>query len=273
MTLVSGITSGDGYLQHFAYAELRDFAVENSPAASARRTALFGDQKYSPSAWATLVRAALVLLGRDYQLFLRRGQPAPPGAPLTRPTDITFSPLPTPNSYSAPAAPATSTPTAKPTTPPLPAPATPLLRTSVFKPAPASPLRAALDTFASDGPLAAAVSETAEAGASHINMHVHVPELFRSVLGSPATPAPAANKEKEKAKENASPAVAVGKWGGEVGKYVPHSVGALLGRVGKWWTRERVHRVAEASLPNRHVDALAVEGTSGALGPQSAAKT
>ena len=76
LTLVSGITSTDPYLKHFAYAELRGFATEDSPAASARRTALFGDQKYTPSMWSTLARESLLTLGHDYQLLLRKGQPA-----------------------------------------------------------------------------------------------------------------------------------------------------------------------------------------------------
>ncbi len=82
LTLVSGITSTDAYLKHFAYAELRGFATEDSPAASNRRTALFGDQKYNPSMWSTLARESLLTLGHDYQLFLRRGQPAPSGTHL-----------------------------------------------------------------------------------------------------------------------------------------------------------------------------------------------
>ncbi len=79
LTFVSGITSSDAYLKHFAYAELRDFASDDSPAASTRRTELFGDQKYIPNMWSTLARESLLTLGHDYQLFLRRGQPAPPG--------------------------------------------------------------------------------------------------------------------------------------------------------------------------------------------------
>ena len=139
---------------------------------------------------------------------------------------------------------------------PLPAPATPLLRTPVFKPAQSSPLRAALDTLASDGPLATAVSETAEAGASHI------PELFRSVM--PSTPsASAAVETAKKAEENVAAIVSQtkSKWRAALGAYVPGSVRDVVGHARAWWTRERVHRVAETSLPNRHMDALAAEGT------------
>ncbi|TFK83427.1 hypothetical protein K466DRAFT_665850 [Polyporus arcularius HHB13444] len=233
LTLVSGITSTDAYLKHFAYAELRGFATEDSPAASNRRTALFGDQKYNPSMWSTLARESLLTLGHDYQLFLRRGQPAP----------------------SAPAA--APAPSAK-LPPPVPARATPLIRASVFKPAQTSPLRAALDTFASDGPIAAAVSETAEVGASHI------PELFRSVMHSAPGPSAAVETVK-KAEENVVAIVSQtkSKWregaSKAVSAYVPGSVAETAGQVQSWWTRERVHRLAETSLPNRHMDALAAE--------------
>ncbi|KAI9069396.1 hypothetical protein FKP32DRAFT_1617269 [Trametes sanguinea] len=234
LTLVSGVTSSDPYLKHFAYAELRDFAAEESPAASSRRTALFSDQKYHPSMWSTLSRESLLTLGRDYQLLLRRGQPAPPAS-------------------AASAAPS------KPTVP-LPVPATPLIRTSVYKPPQTSPLRAALDTFSSDGPLAAAVSETAEAGASHI------PELFRSVMPtSPQHKAQEAVETVKKAEENVVQLVkeTKSKWrsglSNALNAYLPRGIVQSASRVSSWWTRERVHRVAETSLPNRYMDALAAE--------------
>lgn len=78
LTLVSGIKSTDGYYKHFAYTELQQFAIDESPAGADRRKALFADQKHNPSMWSTLVRETLLLLGNDYQLFLRRGAPPPP---------------------------------------------------------------------------------------------------------------------------------------------------------------------------------------------------
>jgi hypothetical protein len=78
LTLVSGIKSNDVYFKHFAYAELQQFASDESATGSSKRSALFADQKYNPSLWSTLVREALLALGQDYQLFLRRG--APPAA-------------------------------------------------------------------------------------------------------------------------------------------------------------------------------------------------
>jgi nucleoporin NDC1 len=85
LTLISGITSNDPYYVHFSYIELRGLAEDDSAAASARRTAMFGDQKYSPTLWATLVRTALLTLGKDYQVVLRRGVPPPaPGLTIFR---------------------------------------------------------------------------------------------------------------------------------------------------------------------------------------------
>jgi nucleoporin NDC1 len=64
--------------------ELRTLAESDDAAASARRTTLFGDQKHNPTIWATLVRTSLLLLGKDYQVLLRRGAlPPPPGLPLS----------------------------------------------------------------------------------------------------------------------------------------------------------------------------------------------
>ena len=79
LTLVAGIKSKDAYFKHFAFDELQQFARDESNAAAAKRTALFADQKYNPSLWATLVRETLLTLGNDYQLFLRRGAPPKPG--------------------------------------------------------------------------------------------------------------------------------------------------------------------------------------------------
>lgn len=78
LTSISGITSSDPFYVHFSYIELRGLAEDDSAAASARRTAMFGDQKHSPTLWATLVRTALLTLGKDYQVVLHRGTPPPP---------------------------------------------------------------------------------------------------------------------------------------------------------------------------------------------------
>lgn len=43
-------------------------------------------------------------------------------------------------------------------------------------------------------------------------------------------------------------------------RYIPSFVTKLAARVGKWWHAERIHRVAEASLPNRKMDGLAIDG-------------
>ncbi|TBU21105.1 hypothetical protein BD311DRAFT_679356 [Dichomitus squalens] len=64
------------HLKHLTYIELGDFTAEESPAAVQRRSALFADQTYSPNLWSTC--EALLAPGRNCQLSLRRGRPAPP---------------------------------------------------------------------------------------------------------------------------------------------------------------------------------------------------
>lgn len=78
LTLISGITSDDPYYVHLSYTELCTLTEDDSAPARARRTTMFGDQKHSPTLWATLVRSALLTLGKDYQVVLRRGAPPPP---------------------------------------------------------------------------------------------------------------------------------------------------------------------------------------------------
>jgi nucleoporin NDC1 len=84
LTLISGVTSNDPYYVHSSYVELCSLAEDDSARARARRTTMFGDQKHNPTLWATLVRSALLTLGKDYQVVLRRGAPPPPpGLPLS----------------------------------------------------------------------------------------------------------------------------------------------------------------------------------------------
>ena len=78
LTIVSGLNAAEMHYKHFAFEELRQLATDETPAGTTKRAALFADQKYNPSIWSTLVREALLVLGQDYQLLLRRG--APPAA-------------------------------------------------------------------------------------------------------------------------------------------------------------------------------------------------
>lgn len=178
--------------------------------------------------WNTLSREALVTLGKDYQLLLRRGQPEAPAA----------APVP-------PAKPSALLSSIK---------QTPLLRQSVFKPSSSSPIRSAIDTLASDGTLGAAAGEA-------------VPELFRSVLHAPppAESEVIKRSEEEIAKIVTNVTVETKAWKMKVVEAVernlaPKVVCEVRERVGVWWTRERVNKVVEGSVPNRRLDALVVEG-------------
>lgn len=128
----------------------------------------------------------------------------------------------------------------------------------VLKPARPSPLRSALETFASDGPIATAVSSTAELGVSQL------PELFRSVMSPPRSAATASQVTAPK--QTTSLPASTGDWQTTVCKIVRERTPAwatdACARLNVWWTRERVNKLVEASLPNRKLDALAIDGES-----------
>ncbi|CAL1710388.1 unnamed protein product [Somion occarium] len=240
LTIISGTTSSDLYFKHFAYNELVHFANEDSDAARAQRSALFADQKYNPSMWSTLVRESLITLGKDYQLLLRRGKPEAP-APAAAPTALKAPP------------------------PPPGIPQTPLLRTSVFKPSSQQVIRQARDALAGrslarDFPFIMATGE-------------NVPELFRSVLHAPpsqvVSESSALKKSEEEMKKMAK-TLDPKRWKTmllkaletQVEKVVPKRVVEGKQRLGRWWTRERVNKVVECAVPNRKLDALAIQALS-----------
>ncbi|KAA1477952.1 hypothetical protein DENSPDRAFT_867789 [Dentipellis sp. KUC8613] len=235
-SLVAGATSLDPYFRYLAYWELDDLAKDDAP----RRAALFADQKHAPALWPTLVREALLVLGRDYQRLLRRGAPAPAPAPALTP---------------------------KPHTPAVPT--TPLLRTPIFKTgAPhASPVAQVLDALAADG----AVPQALE--------RVRVPEIFRAAEGVVADAVANANGQassnanaggngKQNGNGNAGAEGKVDEGKGKEGNgngrglLARLAVCAGVGVVSDWWCRERLSKRAEVALPHRDTDALIVEALS-----------
>lgn len=220
---------------HFAYAELRDVALDGHASSASRRTALFSDQKFSPSLWSTLARESLLRLGHDYQAFLRRGAPAP--APAPGPTVVPKASQP---------------------------PATPLLRKAIYKAQQQSPISKMLDTFASDSDL----TKAADAVATEVGMRVMdapIPELFRSTSAPPTATAPASattptaavpqpdvfsaylSRAKAQSQEWAI-------------KHAPLWCREAVGEWNAWWHRDHTNKVAEQCLPNRDLDALIVQG-------------
>ncbi|KAI0037120.1 nucleoporin protein Ndc1-Nup, partial [Vararia minispora EC-137] len=224
-TLVSGATSASIYYKFFAYRELRDFASDGAERSSTARTALFGDQKHSPTLWATLVLDSLLLLGNDYQLLLRRGKPPPP-----------------PFLAAAPAS-----PPEKRKVPELPS--TPLERKKIFKTSAPSPVNAALEALAADGAISQAVETSAERlpsvfQAAHVPLpHIPLPTLPAASAIVPVRP----------------PSSGIGT---VVGRWTPGAVRDVGMRLGEWWASERLSKVAESSLPNRDLDALVIESLS-----------
>lgn len=144
-------------------------------------------------------------------------------------------------------------------------PKTPFIHASVLKPGHSSPLYSAFDTIASDGSITAAVTSTAEAGASQI------PELFRSVMPSQTaavkeTAEAAVETVKRGEQEIMNLASLPSKWRSTVREGVvtksPKTVLNMAGRFDRWWQRERIYKVVEASLPHRKMDGLAADGQS-----------
>lgn len=234
MTLVSGITSTNPLYLHFAYAELRDVALDSRPAGASRRTALFSDQKFSPSLWGTLARESLFRLGNDYQTFLRRGAPAPANVP----------------------APIVPTKTVQP-------PSTPLLRQAICKAPQQSPISKVLDTFASDSDL----SKAADAVASEVGTRVAeapIPELFRSASSRPAAvppqPTTAASAAPQPELIGAYVSRAKIQFQSLAITYSPTWCREVVMEWDAWWSRDRINKVTEKCLPNRDLDALIVGG-------------
>lgn len=226
-TLISGITSSDTCFKYFAYSELKQLTIDQSPGATARRTALFGDLKYN--LWSRLVREGLLLLGQDYQTFLRRGQEA---TPSTGPA--------APDTASAP----------PPTTP------TPLIKGPIFKTLPQSPIRTVANSLAADGSFSQVVEATAGAA--------QIPDLFRP-MQSIVPPSIAALVKDVELKKGLGVMSHARSYGRETLKsmfdgYVPLWARSVAGEWGDWWGRERLSKVMEVSLPRREIDVLVVEG-------------
>jgi nucleoporin NDC1 len=204
--------------------------MDSSTSAQTRRTSLFGDQKSALNLWGFLSRESLLLLGHDYQTLLRRGKPVPtPAVPEPPKPKVEFNP--------------------KHVTP------TPLLRQRVFKTTPESPGLAALDALASDGPIAKVVDAGADA--------TRVPELFRSVetrvLSLPTG-------EEGKKTTNNTPGLSnrlnaqLTSLSHRLVMNIPVPLKNASGRLGRWWSKERLSKVVDASLPFRELDIVVLDG-------------
>lgn len=176
------------------------------------------------------------MLGKDYQLFLRRGNPEP---------------LPPPPATSAAVPPPTK-----------PAPAdsihansVPLLRRRIFKSSREDALDATLDVLASDGPVSRAVDASVNA--------VELPEIFRSTEVKVASQG---TKEVRKGEESAKGVLVKTKQklyelGSRVYKgYVPPVVAEYLEQCLRWGKEDRANKVVEKCLPSRELDIVIVEG-------------
>lgn len=237
LTLISGITSTDPFYVHLSYFELCKHAEDDTNAASTRRINVFGDQKHTPTLWATLVRAALLTLGKDYQLLLRRGAPPPP------PGSLILCVCPHSQADRHLAAP---TPKPKPTGPV--APATPFIRKPVLKATASSPLQSVVTSLAADGAVTQALTHSLDSTVAHL------PDVFKST--APAHPVVAVQNTIATVKA-ASPAL-LGRF--LTPSFIPPKVQLIAKEVAQWWSHPRASRLADCSVPNRATDALIAEG-------------
>ncbi|KAL0579252.1 hypothetical protein V5O48_002756 [Marasmius crinis-equi] len=228
VTLVSGVSSSDRTFKFFALSELRDFATDPSSTGSLRRTEFFGNQKFLPTLWGQLCREILLLLGQDYQLLLRRGAlPPPPPLPVATTVEPTAGP-----------------------------PATPakLIDKPIFQSSKKSPLKTVLDSFASDGSFPKVVEAGAEVA--------HLPEALKSVEN--ALVKPGLEKSKGEVRKTIDGAKGIvertqGAVSDAIRRYAPAWVGTGLSKTKEWWTEERPSRIAEACVPFRELDAVAID--------------
>lgn len=220
--MISGISSSDIIFKYHAYSELKSLASDPAPAASAIRTSFFADQKYTPNLWNVLLRECLLLLGDDYQLFLRRGAPPTPVKP---PPPVVVPPAP------------------------LPVPSTPLIKKPIYQSnsQSQSPLRNVLNSFASDGDVSRVVDTS-------------IPELFRGV-GSLVPAAQAVVPKPPAVEVKGLVNRVIGKAHNlVVKKFSPQWIVEVARGLGEWWRKERLSKVVEGCLPRKVVDVLAVEG-------------
>lgn len=226
--LISGVSSQEATLKYFAYSELCSLAEDKSVSAIAQRSAFFADQKYSPSLWAHFIRESLLLLGKDYQLFLRGGNSEVAAA--------IPSATPAPPSISIPSTPV------------------PLLRQRIFKHSengsPITPPGA--QPFDTLKPRTGRSSNTAE-----------LPEIFRSVEVKPAL---VATQEFLRKSDTAKDYFGIVKQKvhefacGIFRKYIPPAPAAHLQSWMTWCNKERLNKIIEKCLPSRELDIIVIEG-------------
>ncbi|KAG6910335.1 hypothetical protein DXG01_011403 [Tephrocybe rancida] len=232
VTLISGISSTDLGFRYLAYKDIIEFSNGESEGAASQRSELFNDQKYNPNLWSHLVRESLLFLGKDYQHLLRRGKPLPPPAK------------------------ATTAPPSTPSRPSLSATPTPLIRTSIFLSSKhASPIRNAVESLGSDGPLAQALD--AGAGAAHL------PQLFKTVEAK-VLPTPAKEEAKKSVEKVETAVERYTKQGKEealriVVRFTPVWASKYASQLNAWWNRERLEKTAQSYLPNVELDVIIVD--------------
>ena len=90
-----------------------------------------------------------------------------------------------------------------------------------------------------------------------------MPELFRSVLAPEKAVASASAAGQASVSAVIERTRSAWRAGASrvLGAVAPEVAGRALQDVSNWWGRERIDKAAETCLPNRYLDALAVDGT------------
>ncbi|KIY45728.1 hypothetical protein FISHEDRAFT_48838 [Fistulina hepatica ATCC 64428] len=221
--LVSGITSEQSLFRYCAYTEFYHLASEEGDEVRSRRVAFFADQRHNPNFWSRLVRHSLLLLGQDFQHFLRRGKPAPP-----------------PPASEAPAAPQLPIPVP---------PATPLIRKSVFRETPTkSRVRALIDSLSSPR-------------SGETDGDVKVPDVFRSTSATPKDNGKAVSSKPTTAQASIPPKQGGMRLAKKliIQKLLLVPVPTPLVEFGVWWHKERLSKLVSSYLPRRESDVVIIE--------------
>jgi len=222
--LISGISSQDLTFRYFAYRDLCTIAEDISSAAVTQRTALFADQKYTPTLWSHLIQESLSLLGQHYQLLLRRGNPEPP-----------------------------------PPSPPVPIPA-PAAESRLVSSNPIPTLQKSIFRDVSNANASASDSTPSRAVNASVNV-IELPEIFRSETHIEIMPKQEVHKGTVKVNDVMAKKKAINQSLRKVcNKCLPIVMKQYLHGLEAWWKEDRISKNVEKSLPFRELDVVVIEG-------------
>lgn len=173
------------------------------------------------------------MLGRDYQHFLRRGQPEPTPVPV-------------------------AIISAEPPKIPFPATHKPIFKKNIYQKQKESPMKNVVESLAADGSFIKALDEGAEA--------THLPEIFRSVEKT-IIPAPVKAEVLRNVEEAQSFFGTINDRiramsSNLLSKVAPEFIYSFSAGAQKWWSEERTSKIVENCLSFRELDVVITESES-----------